>query len=107
MAILGIASKFWAGAQTTCQRTPGLGRPRKYRRSGRGRGRGDSVWTMRRISQLVGAVFLLLGVFWAGREGDHGLTAFWEHWWCPLPLALILTGLAAVLVTRRRPSPSA
>jgi hypothetical protein len=56
---------------------------------------------MRRIGQVVGAVLLLLGVFWAGRVSSHGLTAFWEHWWCPIPLALILLGLAAVLVTRR------
>jgi len=62
---------------------------------------------MRRIGQVVGAVFLLLGVFWAGRESTHGLTAFWEHWWCPIPLALILIGLAAVLVTWRRPSATA
>ena len=56
---------------------------------------------MHRIGQVVGAVFLLLGIFWAGRESAHGLTAFWEHWWCPIPLALILLGIAAVLVTRR------
>jgi hypothetical protein len=62
---------------------------------------------MRRIGQVVGAVFLVLGVFWAGRESTHGLTAFWEHWWCPVPLALILIGLAAVLLTWRRPSPAA
>jgi len=61
---------------------------------------------MRRIGQVVGAVFLLLGVFWAGRESAHGLTAFWEHWWCPIPLALIVLGFAAVLATRRL-SPSA
>jgi hypothetical protein len=61
---------------------------------------------MRRIAQIAGAVFLLLGVFWAGRESTHGLTAFWEHWWCPIPVALIVLGLAAVLVTRRA-SPSA
>jgi hypothetical protein len=61
---------------------------------------------MRRIGQVVGAVLLLLGVFWAGRESDHGLTAFWEHWWCPIPLALIVLGLVAVLATWR-PSPSA
>jgi len=60
---------------------------------------------MRRIGQVVGAVLLVLGVFWAGRVSAHGLTAFWEHWWCPIPLALILVGLAAVLVTRRS-SPS-
>jgi hypothetical protein len=56
--------------------------------------------------QVVGAVFLVLGVFWTGRESGHGLTAFWEHWWCPIPLVMILLGLAAVLATRR-PSPTA
>jgi hypothetical protein len=63
---------------------------------------------MRRISQVVGAVFLLLGVFWAGRVSTHGLGAFWEHWWCPIPLALIVVGLAglAVALVLRRPSPS-
>jgi hypothetical protein len=60
---------------------------------------------MRLIAQLVGAMVLLLGVFWAGRESTHGVTAFWEHWWCPIPLAFILLGLVAVLVARR-PSPS-
>ena len=59
---------------------------------------------MRRVGQLVGAIVLLLGVFWAG-VSTHGVTAFWEHWWCPIPLAFILLGLAAVLVARR-PSPS-
>ena len=56
---------------------------------------------MRRISEVVGAVFLLLGVFWAGRVSTHGLGAFWEHWWCPIPLALIVLGLAAVFLARR------
>jgi hypothetical protein len=56
---------------------------------------------MRRVGQVVGAVFLLLGIFWAGRESAHGLAAFWEHWWCPIPLVLILLGLVAVLVARR------
>jgi len=41
---------------------------------------------MRRAGQLVGALLLLLGIFWAGRESSHGLSAFWEHWWCPMPL---------------------
>jgi len=59
---------------------------------------------MRRVGQVVGAVFLLLGIFWAGRESAHGLGAFWEHWWCPIPLVLILLGLVAVLVARR-PAP--
>jgi hypothetical protein len=64
---------------------------------------------MRRISLVVGAVFLLVGVFWAGRESTHGLGAYWEHWWCPIPLALILVGLVGLAVTLvlRRPSPSA
>lgn len=59
---------------------------------------------MRMVGQVAGAVLLLLGVFWAGRESSHGLTAFWDHWWCPIPLVLIVLGLAAVLVARRRAS---
>lgn len=64
---------------------------------------------MRRISEVVGAVFLLLGVFWAGRVSAHGLGAFWEHWWCPIPLALIVVGLVglAFALVPQRPSPSA
>ena len=61
---------------------------------------------MRRVSQIAGAVVLLLGVFWAGRESSHGLGAFWEHWWCPIPLALIVVGLGFALVAGRT-SPSA
>jgi hypothetical protein len=56
---------------------------------------------MRRTGQVAGAVVLLLGVFWTGRESGHGLTALWERWWCPIPLALILLGLTALLATRR------
>lgn len=56
---------------------------------------------MRRIGQVVGVVFLAFGVFWAGRVSSHGLAAFGDHWWCPIPLALIVLGLAAVLLTRR------
>jgi len=56
---------------------------------------------MRRVSQIAGAILLLLGVFWAGRESSHGLTAFWEHWWCPIPLALVVLGLVAVFLSRR------
>jgi hypothetical protein len=61
---------------------------------------------MRRIAQAGGAVFLLLGIFWTGRESTHGVTAFWEHWWCPIPLVLALVGLAAVIAARRRPAPT-
>jgi hypothetical protein len=56
---------------------------------------------MRRAGQVVGVIFLLLGVFWAGRMSSHGLTAFWDHWWCPIPLVLIVLGLGAVFVARR------
>lgn len=61
---------------------------------------------MRRIGQVVGGLSLVLGIFWAGRESTHGLAAFWEHWWCPIPLALILLGLVTVITTRRT-SPAA
>lgn len=60
----------------------------------------------RRVGQVVGGLFLVLGIFWTGRESTHGLAAFWEHWWCPIPLALILLGLVAV-ITIRRTSPAA
>jgi hypothetical protein len=56
---------------------------------------------MRRIGQAVGALFLLLGIFWAGRVSSHGLAAFGDHWWCPIPLVMIVLGLAAVLVAWR------
>jgi hypothetical protein len=62
---------------------------------------------MRRIGRAAGAILLLVGVFWAGRESTHGLGAFWEHWWCPVPLALIVLGLAAVLAAWRRPASTA
>jgi hypothetical protein len=61
---------------------------------------------MRRIGQVGGSLFLVLGIFWAGRESTHGLAAFWEHWWCPIPLAAILLGLVTVITTRRT-SPNA
>ena len=48
----------------------------------------------------VGALLLALGLFWVGRESDHGWSAFWEHWWCPLPLVMVAVGLAAVLFGR-------
>ena len=57
---------------------------------------------MRRAARVTALVVLLLGVFWAGRESSHGLGAFWEHWWCPIPLVLILLGAAGQLVKPRR-----
>jgi len=59
----------------------------------------------RRIGLVTGGLSLVLGVFWTGRESAHGFAAFWEHWWCPIPLALTLMGLA-VVITLRRASPS-
>jgi hypothetical protein len=52
----------------------------------------------------VGALLVLLGLFWAGRESTHGLGAFWEHWWCPLPVVAILVGLLVVAAQRLTPS---
>ncbi|HWF81303.1 MAG TPA: hypothetical protein VN695_12035 [Streptosporangiaceae bacterium] len=60
----------------------------------------------RRTGQVSGGLFLVLGIFWTGRESTHGLTAFWEHWWCPIPLALTLLGLVMVITTRRSSSPA-
>ena len=56
---------------------------------------------MRRTSQIAGVILLLAGVFWAGRVSSHGLSAFGDHWWCPIPLVLIVLGLAAVFMARR------
>ena len=51
---------------------------------------------------MAALVLLLLGVFWAGRESTHGFQAFWEHWWCPIPIALVVLGLAGMLVPPQR-----
>ena len=56
---------------------------------------------VKRAVQTVGAVLVLLGVFWAGRESGHGLGVFWEHWWCPIPLAAIVLGVASVITAHR------
>ncbi len=61
---------------------------------------------VRPIGQVGGGLCLMLGIFWTGRESIHGLAAFWEHWWCPIPLALILLGMVTVITTRRA-SPAA
>ena len=62
------------------------------------------VQVSRRVGQVGGGLFLILGLFWAGRVSAHGLGAYWEHWWCPVPLALILVGLVAVTATTWRRS---
>jgi hypothetical protein len=48
---------------------------------------------MRRAGYAIGTLLILVGIFWSGRESTHGFGALWEHWWCPLPLVAILTGL--------------
>jgi hypothetical protein len=59
---------------------------------------------MTRVMRALGVVLVVLGLFWTGRESDHGLSALWEHWWCPLPLAAILLGVMAAFAERLRPS---
>jgi hypothetical protein len=58
---------------------------------------------VRRIGSVIGALLVLAGMFWAGRESTHGFGALWEHWWCPIPIVAIVAGLATVwLVARYR-----
>ena len=52
---------------------------------------------MKRFSLLLSAVFVILGVFWTERESTHGIGAFSEHWWCPIPLAMIWIGIAGLV----------
>ncbi len=58
---------------------------------------------MRRIGYAVGTLFVLLGIFWSGRESAHGFGALWEHWWCPLPVAAIVVGLVTGWLVARSP----
>jgi hypothetical protein len=55
---------------------------------------------MRRGTQVIAALLVLLGLFWSGRESTHGVAAFGEHWWCALPLAAIAVGVAALITAR-------
>lgn len=57
---------------------------------------------MRRIGLSIGALLIFVGVFWSGRESSHGLSAFGEHWWCPIPLVAIVVGAATALLLTRR-----
>jgi hypothetical protein len=50
---------------------------------------------------LVGGLLVLVGIFWSGRESTHGLSALWEHWWCPIPLVAILVGVATAWLFAR------
>jgi hypothetical protein len=58
---------------------------------------------MRRIAQAIAAIVVVLGVFWAGRESSHGLGAFSDHWWCPIPLVMVVLGLLALVALGHRP----
>lgn len=68
---------------------------------------GRFSWMRGRAGQVAGGLSLVLGIFWTGRESTHGVAAFWEHWWCPIPLVLTLLGIVALVITTRRASPSA
>jgi hypothetical protein len=50
---------------------------------------------------VLGVVLIVLGVLGAAFEGSHGLAALWEHWWCLLPLALIVLGVTSVIAAPR------
>jgi hypothetical protein len=61
---------------------------------------------MRRIGYSVGALLVLAGMFWSGRESSHGLSALWEHWWCPIPIVAIAVGIATAWLLARSSSPT-
>jgi hypothetical protein len=56
---------------------------------------------MRRIGYSVGALLVLTGMFWSGRESTHGVSALWEHWWCPVPIVAIVVGLLTAWLLAR------
>ena len=55
---------------------------------------------MSRVRLVVGSVLVALGIFWTGRESTHGFAALYEHWWCPIPLAMIAVGCLVVVAPR-------
>jgi hypothetical protein len=55
------------------------------------------------MAKTIAAFVVVVGVFWAGRESSHGLSAFSDHWWCPIPLGLMLVGAVTFLLIRRSP----
>jgi hypothetical protein len=59
---------------------------------------------MRRIGYSLGALLVLAGMFWSGRESSHGFNALWEHWWCPIPLVAIAVGIATAWLLARSSS---
>ena len=58
---------------------------------------------MTRGGRVLGVCLIVLGLFWAGRESAHGLGAFFEQWWCPLPLIAVVLGTTIVLGQRLLP----
>ena len=56
---------------------------------------------MERAIRWIAGFLLLLGIFWVGRESTHGVGAFWEHWWCPIPIALVVVAAGAWIVAGR------
>jgi hypothetical protein len=56
---------------------------------------------VKRGGLVLGGVLVLLGVYGTGLESGHGLAAFWEHWWCPTPLVVIVLGIASVITAYR------
>jgi hypothetical protein len=67
----------------------------------RGPPAGPRITGVRRAGYGFGALLLLVGIFWSGRESVHCFGAFWEHWWCPLPVVAIIAGLATGLLLAR------
>jgi apolipoprotein N-acyltransferase len=63
--------------------------------------------SVRRIGFSIGAILVLVGMFWAGRESSHGFGALWEHWWCPIPVVAIVVGAATAWLLARRPTQTA
>jgi hypothetical protein len=62
------------------------------------------------VTRIAGAIALIVvaaGLFWAGRESTHGLHGFSDHWWCPVPLAMVILGSIAAEIVRRRSQPAA
>jgi hypothetical protein len=56
---------------------------------------------VRRIGYTIGALLVLLGIFWSGRESTHGIGALFEHWWCPTPIVAVMLGLATAWLVAR------
>jgi hypothetical protein len=61
---------------------------------------------VKRIGLVLGAGFVLVGIFGAWFEGSHGLGAFWEQWWCPTPLVVIVLGVASLITAHRLGQPA-